>query len=202
MSKPDDDGESEWISEDCCDIDPGPYVPPTEKGDAWCAATLGEGEEFYMGVNVEDGAVVPIIPCEYYATMEECEDQSFSCDEAIGHCGTPGTDSFVEDCAWATDIVTDTCCQAEQVSAREDNPRERRERRCCFHPFATERAKGADVQLLPLRDRSGAASARRDPLFTTGLLSSLNSREQWAAHVAYLSPPPPPPSDLPAAAPS
>ncbi|GMI41572.1 hypothetical protein TeGR_g1588 [Tetraparma gracilis] len=111
MSKPEDDGEYRWIYEDCCDIELN-YVPPTEKGDEWCAAT--GGAEFYMGVNVEDGAVVPIIPCEYYALMEECEDTSFTCDEAIVHCGTPGTDSFSEDCAWATDIVTDTCCQAVQ----------------------------------------------------------------------------------------
>jgi hypothetical protein len=158
MTKPDDDGRYEWIYEDCCDIESN-YVPPTEKGNEWCAAT--GGAEFYMGVNVGgDGAVVPIIPCESNPTVELCKDTEFECDEAIEHCGTPGTDSFVEDCAWATDIITEACCQAEQVSAREENPRERRERRCCFYPRSrlSERRERtcsyfpcviAQVQLLP-----------------------------------------------------
>ena len=162
MTKPDDDSETEWVYEDCCDIQLN-YVPPTG-GEEWCVAT--GGAEYYMGVNFDgDGAAVPIIPCESNPTVENCEDGDFSCDDVIGNCGTPGTDSFNEECAWATDIVTEACCQAEQVSALEENPRERRGRMRCFYPFATERAKGAKatkVQLLSWLDRSGAAFTCRD----------------------------------------
>ena len=65
-----DDYSTEWIYEDCCDIELT-YTPPTELGNAWCEATT-TGGNFYMGITYDDMEVVPIIPC----ATEKCEESS------------------------------------------------------------------------------------------------------------------------------
>ena len=123
MAPRDDNWDTEWIYDDCCDISLT-YEPPLELGNAWCAAA--GGPEFYNSLK-EDGT--PRQPCSLAdvdvegCKLEDEDDEWWSCDDAIEHLdsraealASTGEDSAV----WAVPIIDEMCCGTEPMVLKDE----------------------------------------------------------------------------------